>query len=241
MPLTSNRQKVTTTKAILIFGSATAYFYMLLFTLFPFVKNQFSLNPALYWFITGFFLFIPLFCYAIIKARQEGSRGFCQIFEALNIRPFSKRDWKYAISGLFLTFLFTGVVFGVSFLLTKLYGIRPLSTTPWFMEIHPFQGVEKLLLFVWLPMFFFNIVGEEILWRGYIQNRLQTKNAWPLCSILWMIFHAPFGLDLMVMLIPIIIIIPYIFHKTENTTIGIFIHGLYNGPTFVAVALGLLH
>jgi hypothetical protein len=56
-----------------------------------------------------------------------------------------------------------------------------------------------------------------------------------------MVFHAPFGLDLMLMLIPIIVIVPYIFHKTNNTTIGIFIHGLLNGPTFVAVALGLLH
>jgi len=90
-------------------------------------------------------------------------------------------------------------------------------------------------------MFFFNIVGEELLWRGYIQSRLQTKGAWPLCSILWMIFHAPFGADLVFMLIPIVIIIPYIFHKTENATIGIFIHGLYNGPTFVAVSSGLLH
>ncbi|MCP4677552.1 MAG: CPBP family intramembrane metalloprotease [Deltaproteobacteria bacterium] len=228
-------------EAILIFVSAMAYFYLLLFTLLPFVKKQFAVNPALYWFIIGFSVFIPLFCYALAGVRREGNGTFRQILESLNIRALSKRDWKYAVIGLFLTFLLTGAVFGMSFLLTRHYGVRPLTTTPWFMEIHPFQGIEKLLLLVWFPMFFFNIVGEEILWRGYIQNRLQTKYPWQFCSVLWMVFHVPFGLDLMLMLIPIIIIIPYIFHKTENTSIGIFIHGLYNGPTFVAVALGLLH
>ena len=232
---------ISLAKATLIYILATAYFFFLLLTFLPFVKNQFSFNPALDWFITGYLLFIPLFCYAVAKARQEGNRSFRQTLQSLNIKPFSRRDWKYAIVGLSLTFALTGVAFGVSSLLTRQFGIRPLTTTPWFMEIHPFQGRETLLLLVWLPMFFFNIVGEEILWRGYIQDRLQIKPAWPVCALLWMVFHAPFGLDLMVMLIPVIVIIPYIFHQTNNTTIGIFIHGLYNGPTFVAVALGLLH
>ena len=108
------------------------------------------------------------------------------------------------------------------------------------MEMKPFQGIEKLFLFIWLPMFFFNIVGEEILWRGYIQTRLSAKYSWLLCSLLWMIFHLPFGIDLIIMLIPVIIIIPYAFYKTQNTLVGIFIHGIYNGPLFVAVALGLI-
>jgi membrane protease YdiL (CAAX protease family) len=237
----SKKQGISFLNAFFIFGSATAYFYALLFTLLPLIKEHFSMNPALYWFITGFFLFVPLFCFAAVRAAKEGDTSFRQVLDALNIKPLSKRDWKYAVTGLLLTFLFTGVVFGGSFLLTKLWGVRALTTTPWFMEMHPFHGVEKLLLLVWFPMFFFNIVGEEILWRGYIQSRLHTKHAWPICSVLWMMFHAPFGTDLMLMLIPIIIIIPYIFHKTQNTTIGIFIHGLYNGPTFVAVALGFLH
>ena len=115
-----------------------------------------------------------------------------------------------------------------------------LSTTPWFMEMHPFQGTEKLLLLVWLPMFFFNIVGEEILWRGYIQTRLEVKNTWIICSLLWMIFHLPFGIDLMIMLIPVILIIPYVYSKTKNTLTGVFIHGIYNGPIFILVALGII-
>jgi len=170
----------------------------------------------------------------------EGNRGIKQILLALNIKSFKKKDWTYSIIGLLLVFIFTGLIFVSSFLLNKYFGIRLLTTTPWFMEMKPFQGIEKLFLFIWLSMFFFNMVGEEILWRGYIQTRLSGKYSWLLCSLLWMIFHLPFGIDLLIMLIPVIIIIPYAFYKTQNTLVGIFIYGIYNGPLFVAVALGLI-
>ncbi len=44
----------------------------------------------------------------------------------------------------------------------------------------------------------------------------------------------------MIMLIPVILIIPYVYPKTGNTSTGIFIHGIYNGPIFVMVALGVV-
>jgi membrane protease YdiL (CAAX protease family) len=160
--------------------------------------------------------------------------------QAVNIRPFSKTDWVYTAAGLLAVFVATGVIFGVSSFLNKNFGLPMLSTTPWFMEMHPFQGRDRLLLLVWLPMFFFNITGEEILWRGYIQNRLRGIYSWLLCSILWMLFHLPFGIDLQIMLIPLFIVVPYVFHKTQNTRVGILIHGIYNGPIFIAVALGTL-
>lgn len=227
-------------RATIIFTSFTAYFYLLLFTLLPFLKANFTLNPALYWFITGYFLFIPLFLFSIIMIRLEGNKELRQVILALNLKPFSKKDWQYSIVSLLLVFVFTGLIFGASFLLNKYFGLRILSTTPWFMEMNPFQGYEKMFLLIWFPMFFFNIVGEELLWRGYIQSKLKSKYSWFFCSLLWLVFHLPFGLDLMIILIPIIIIIPYAFYKTNNTNVGIFVHGIYNGPIFVAVALGLV-
>lgn len=234
------QKTVTPIKAMVIFVIFTAYFFLLLFTLLPFLKLNYSINPALYWFITGYFLFIPLFTFALLMVKFEGNNGIEQMISALNIKPFSKKDLKYSIVGLLLAFVFTGLVFGISFLLNEYMGIRPLTTTPWFMEMHPFKGYERLLLLIWFPMFFFNIVGEEILWRGYIQTRLHAKYSWLLCSFLWLMFHLPFGSDLMIMLIPIIIIIPYVFNKTQNTLTGVFIHGIYNGPLFILVALGFI-
>jgi membrane protease YdiL (CAAX protease family) len=234
------KEEIKKLRAGMIFAGFTAYFFLLLFTLLPFLKSNFSFNSALYWFITGYFLFIPLFIYAIVAAQSEGNATLKQILLALNIRRLSRTDWWYSIAGLLLVFVGTGIIFGIAMLLHNVLGIRNLSTTPWFMEMHPFQGNERFLLLVWLPMFFFNIVGEEVLWRGYIQTRLSGKYSWQICAFLWMIFHLPFGLDMMIMLTPVVLIVPYVFFKTRNTLTGIFIHGMFNGPIFVLVALGVM-
>ncbi len=234
------KKRITPIKASLIFIIFTAYFFLLLFALLPFLKSNFSMNSAVYWFITGYFLFTPLFAYAVIMVKNEGNRGMKQIIRAFDIKPFTKKDWAYSIVGFLLVLVFTGIIFGSSFVLHRYFGMRLLATTPWFIEVQPFQGIEKLLLLIWLPMFFFNIVGEEILWRGYIQNRLESKYSWLLCALLWLLFHLPFGIDLMIMSIPAIMIIPYTFYRTHNTLVAIFIHGIYNGPIFVAIALGLI-
>ena len=233
------KKELTPVKAAVIFILFTVYFYILLFTLLPFLKANFILNPALYWFITGYFLFVPLLLFAVGRAWTEGNRGLGKILKALQVRPFTKSDWKYSIIGLLLILLLTGAIFGASALLHRMLGWKMLSTTPWFMTMRPFAGTERLLLLAWLLMFFFNIVGEELLWRGYVQSRLPGKLAWLLCSFLWLLFHIPFGPGVMLMALPALLIIPYVFDKTRNTLTGIFIHALFNGPAFIAIALGL--
>lgn len=227
-------------KASMIFVLFTNYFLLLLYGLLPLLKNTFFLNPAMYWFITGYFLFVPMYVFSVYAVNKEGSYGLKKVICALNIRALDKREFLYSLYGLLAVFVLTGLIFGISGLLTKYFGVRPLSTTPWFMEMDVFYGKDRLLLLVWLPMFFFNIVGEEMLWRGYIQSRFVSKYSWLICSLLWTFFHLPFGFDLVIMLLPIMFIIPYVYHKTQNTVTGIFIHGIFNGPVFVMVALGLI-
>lgn len=231
---------VSPSHAIAVFVGFTAYFFFLLFTLHPFLAASFVWNPVLNWFVTGFFLFIPIFAYAVLAVRNEGRNSVPMILEGLNIRAMNVRDWKYAIVGLLIVFALTGVIFGVSFALHAILDVRELSTQPWFVDLSPLQGLERFLLLVWLPMFFFNIAGEEILWRGYIQARIFARNGWLVCAGLWWMFHLPFGLDLMIMLLPITIVVPYVFYKTRSTLACVFIHGVYNGPLFVAVALGAM-
>jgi len=117
------KNRITVSKAILIFMVFTAYFFLLLFTLLPFLKTNFSINPALYWFITGYFLLIPIFIFAIIMAKKEGNKGLKEIIQALSINSFSKKDWFYSILGLLLVIISTGIIFGMSALLNKYFGI----------------------------------------------------------------------------------------------------------------------
>ena len=92
-------------------------------------------------------------------------------------------------------------------------------------------------------MFFFNMYGEELLWRGYILPRQELhfkENAWILNAVLWMLFHLCFGIQLMIMLVPIMIVLPYAVQKTQNTNVGLLIHALLNGPMFILVSLGII-
>lgn len=230
------RRQIPYWRAAAIFFGFTAYFSLLVLLFIPWLKSEFALNPALYWFITGYCLFTPMLAAAILLARGEGP---APMNEALAVRPMNRRDWGHALAGLLLCFLFTAIIVAAARVAASVTGVRPLDPTPWFMAFRPFAGAERLLLLVWLPMFVLNILGEELLWRGYIQTRLAGRGSWLAVALLWLIFHAPFGVDLMIMLLPIVVILPYAVHRTGNTTVGIAIHTLYNGPTFILIALGL--
>ncbi len=132
---------------------------------------------------------------------------------------------------------------GISKVLNVKFGIHELETTPPFMKFNSFVGKEKLLLLVWVIMFFFNMYGEEILWRGYIMPRQELKQgkyAWLINGSLWILFHTCFGIDLIIILLPIMFILPYAVYKTKNTNVGILIHAILNGPMFVLVSLGVI-
>ncbi len=226
--------------AIIIFGALTVYFYLLLRFFYPFLVNNLDVHRALYWFITGYAFFIPLFVTAVLAVRREGARSLNEMAQALCLRRMTGRDWVYSIVSLVAVFALTGVIMYASKLLHDLVGIRELAVAPPELTFEPFKGSEKLLLLVWFPMWLFNIFGEELLWRGYIQMRLGFRFSWLLTAVLWAIVHIPFGPDMVILLIPILIILPYAVQRTGNTWVGIIIHGLYNGPIFVLISLGVL-
>lgn len=93
-----------------IYAGFTVYFYLLLFTLFKFLKSSFIFNPAVYWFITGYFLFIPMFIFVYFKIKPQNFKDF--LFRT-NIKLFNKKDWLYATIGLISTFIFSGMIFFV--------------------------------------------------------------------------------------------------------------------------------
>ncbi|MFC2168647.1 CPBP family intramembrane glutamic endopeptidase [Acidobacteriota bacterium] len=231
--------------SFLYFGIPTLIFWVLTRYLTPYLTNTAGIHPAMSWFITGFLIFIPLFLAAYAFAKKETNAGaFKILIERLRFKKFNKKDWNWAVGGLVATFVLTGLIFGISSLLTKKFGIPELNTTPSFMEFEPFLASERWMLMVWLSMFFFNIVGEELFWRGYILPRQELSNgkyAWIVNSVLWSVFHISFGGELMIIPLPILIVLPYAVYKTKNTLVGIFIHGLLNGPMFVLVSLGIIN
>jgi membrane protease YdiL (CAAX protease family) len=230
--------------SFLYFGIPSVYFWLLTRYFTPYLNSTVGMHAAMSWFITGFLIFIPLFSAAIAFAKKEGNaESFKALAERLRLKKFTKKDWAWAMVGLVAIFVFTGLIMGISLILSKKFGIPALKTTPDFMEFEPFKAGERWMLLVWVSMFFFNIVGEEIFWRGYIMPRQELANgkyAWLFNSVLWGVFHISFGRDLLIIALPALIILPYAVYKTKNTAVGIFIHGLFNGPMFVLVSLGII-
>ncbi|HBV88296.1 MAG TPA: CPBP family intramembrane metalloprotease [Desulfosporosinus sp.] len=237
-------RKMTIWESILLFSIPSAYFIIITNNLIPYLVKDLNLHPALGWFIGGYIVFVPLFILALIFYRREGNEFRIRlILDRLRIKRLSKNDWKWTITSSIVILISTGLIMFTSKILSEGFGFRELETTPSFMEFQALQGFEKFYLLIWIPMFFFNIVGEEILWRGYILPRQELqhgKYSWVINSVLWLVFHACFGLDLIILLIPILIVVPYVAYKTKNTSIGILTHGILNGPMFVLVSIGLI-
>jgi len=227
----------------LLFGIPATVFFVVCRVLIPLLHQNYGLHPALSWFIGGLITFVPLFITSIFLVRKDGFVSRNEMYQRFRLRKMSGRDWKFALGGLLLIFVSTGLIMGISKLLYLKFGIHEIETTPSFMKFEPFQGNERLLLLVWLVMFFFNIFGEELMWRGYILPRQEISlgnKAWIFNAMLWFVFHIAFGIDLLILLVPILIILPYAVQKTGNTLVGIWIHALMNGPMFVLVSLGII-
>ena len=78
---------------------------------------------------------------------QEGNRSMQEISQALNLKKMSPGDWGYTLLCTLAIFIFTGIIFYISSLLSHYFDLKPLETIPWFMgEMRPFVGMEKWLL-----------------------------------------------------------------------------------------------
>ena len=144
----------------------------------------------------------------------------------------------WAGAGLFLSLVLMGVIATIAGALCPSF-----HTTPSFLEVQPLGPGEYHILLAWLPFFFFNIVGEELWWRGYIQPRHEAAFgglAWVVQALFWTLFHVSFGWSIMLMVTPVLVIVPLVVQQRKNTWPGILIHGAVNGLGFLAVTLGFL-
>ena len=94
---------------------------------------------------------------------------------------------------------------------------------------------------VWLVYWPFNILGEELVWRGVILPRMEARlgaHAWALNGALWLAFHLAFGLGNNLVLLPTILLTPYIAQRRRNTWLAVLLHVAISLPGFVALALG---
>lgn len=222
----------------LLFGSAGSVLYLETHLLIPYLARTTGVEPVVFWFlVAGLGMFVPLLLVAAVLLKREGVElTRCALARRLRLGALSREDLRWCLGGTLaiglLSFLSMQAVDTVA---------GGFDRSPPFLAFEPLSGARLWILGLWLPYWVLNILGEELVWRGVILPRQEAsfgRWAWLAHGLGWCLFHVCFGWQLLVTLLPILFILPYIVQKRANTWIGVFLHAVLNGPSFIAIALG---
>ncbi len=207
----------------------------------PLVQKLTFLPIVVCWFICGGLLvFLPLFLAAFILYRLDGHAfSWRHMISRFRLHKPDKKALGLSLLAIVLISALTFI-----FMLVGEKWLPNFSSQPSFMTMRTVQPHERWILCAWLPMFFFNIAGEGLYWRGYVFPRQQAAlggKTWLVHGFLWWLFHLPFGGHLLFILLPIIFITSFIVQVTRSTWSDIIIHTVINGSGFMLIALGLVH
>jgi membrane protease YdiL (CAAX protease family) len=196
------------------------------------------------------FVFVLLL--ALYLYRKEGNR--------LTWRAFAQRmrlriDARIVLFGLGL------LVFALAAYVVLQPISRRLATLPWMAppawfgpDLNPlksgppgtFMGMA-LAGAAWAPLlyfvgWFFNIAGEELLFRGYLMPRMEmtfASKAWIVNAVCHWVWHVFWRWQL-VALFPIVFLLPLVAQKTKSTVPGMIAHGTMNLIGVIVVLLTVL-
>jgi membrane protease YdiL (CAAX protease family) len=186
---------------------------------------------------------------ALVLYRSEGNPLSWKVFKE---RMRLRMNGKVVLAGIGL--LIVGLA-GYALLqpLVKVLAVIPLFAPPdWFAAgLHPLKGDAPgtfmgmpMAGVLWAPLvyligWFFNIAGEELLFRGYLLPRMEQTHGRIAClvnSTCWFVWHCFWRWQL-VALIPIIFLLPLVAQKTRSTIPGMIAHGAMNLVAVIMIAL----
>ena len=170
------------------------------------------------------------------------------------------RQLVWTLGGLVVIMLLSGALSPTRILLLRAFpALQPPSIFPPILDptlqnstlpqtVMDWMGPEVGGRWTWailaLVLFFFNNVGEELYFRGYLLPRQELavgKWAWLVQALLWNAYHLFFYPWYLVFGLSLTLVIPFIAQQTRNTWTAILMHGLLNLPLtllMVSVALG---
>lgn len=206
----------------------------------PYIHKTTGLPLVVCWHISGGALvFIPMTILSLIFYRKEGNEWTKE--------NFVKRFWLTKPTSKTIGISLLGVIItgAATYFIMELCGIfiPDFSPNPSFLQMQALNKDEYWILLAWLPLFFFNIMGEAFYWRGFMfPKQMETfgSKTWLIHGACWMAFHFSFGINLLITLIPIIFIISYLVQKTRSAWTDIIIHGFINGSGFILIAFGIV-
>jgi len=210
--------------------------------LIPFIVKLINVNPFIIsQVVLSFLLFIPIFITTFALLSQDKINiNLLNIKMRLSLKKLVIKDIFWIFGSLFVAIIITGLILFIlylipSFNLDSIERISPIT-------LKPLEGYELFFLLFMPISWFFNYVGEEFLWRGYLYPRQEIvfgNRTWIINGLLHGIFHFYMGLPV-ILFLPLILSISFVYNKTRNTSAVIIMHALLGVPMDFLLAIGVL-
>ena len=218
-----------------IFLAGSILVYAVVYWGVPLLGNL-GVEPMVGWMLLSIlFIFTPVIAWGCLLLRRES--GTQSLAERLWLRRPSKADWLWSALGLL------GIVVGSSlmFWLCTLLGLE--TNPPFFRNLEPLTENRLWILGLWALYWPINILSEDLVWRGIALPQMEKRlgaRAWLLNALLWGVFHLAFGLGNLLVLLPTLLLVPFIAQRRRNTWLAVLLHAGLSGPSFLALAFGLI-
>lgn len=227
--------------SMVFLGATTAAMWFAMQYFLPWMVVQFATTPApIAWYIsTGIAVFLPLLLLTMVLVKTElKSFTYHQLKHRLRIRKLKGEDWIWVFLSIMLSAILTMV-----FIFISKNNIDHFSPQPALLQLHSLAPEDSWIMLACLPLFLFNLLSEELFWRGYLFPRQQAKfgkRTWLINGLLWLIFRLPLGLNFLIASAPTAFLITYAFQKTQNIKVAILVNGVISGLGVIALALGYM-
>jgi membrane protease YdiL (CAAX protease family) len=230
--------------SLILFGTPTLLMWLTTRSGIPVLRPHLGGPDIFCWFVAGGSVFFCLFAAAFVAFWiEQGKLTLLGFADRFRLSSINSGDAVWSVGTLIVCGLLSAGIAGVWTLAAQTWGLLPeLSLTPSFIQVEPLTENRTSILLVWFPLFFFNITGEELWWRGYIlprQEQQHRSSAWLVHGCGLTLFHLPLGVDLSIILLPFLFGLPYVVQRRKNLWTGFLVHGILNGGGFLAVVAGL--
>jgi membrane protease YdiL (CAAX protease family) len=220
--------------SIFVFGCLLQF--VAIYWAVPLLSNKTGIMQLGSWMLLSIpLIFLPITIGGFILLRTEQHTQ--KLSERLLLHKLTKQDWWLCLMG----FLVMAVGSGITFYVCLKLGLN--SNPPFARNVQAWTDGHFWMFGLWAIYWPINILSENIVWRGIILPRMEFrigKLAWLLNAFMWGLFHLAFGLGNIIILLPTLLVVPYVAQKSRNTWTAVFLHACLSFPGFVALAFGLM-
>jgi membrane protease YdiL (CAAX protease family) len=210
--------------------------FVVIYWAVPLLSDKTGIMQLGSWMILSIpLIFLPITIGGFLLLRVEQSTQ--ELSARLLLHKLTKQDWWLCLIG----FVVMAVGSGITFAVCAWLGLD--SNPPFARNVQAWTDGRFWLFGLWAIYWPINIFGENIVWRGIILPRMELrvgKLAWLLNALMWGLFHLAFGLGNIIILLPTLLVVPYVAQKSQNTWTAVILHACLSFPGFVALAFGMM-